>query len=337
MRRALSLAKRGGRAVAPNPQVGCVLVKGGRVIAEGWHRFYGGPHAEADALRRAGAQARGSTAYVNLEPCCDHAGKKTPACAPALAAAGVAQVICAMRDPNPGVSGRGLALLRRMGIKTRVGLLQADAETLNRPFLTRMRRRRPYVVLKAALSLDGRAYAPGGRSRWITGPQARQIAHKWRAESDAILVGIGTVLADDPSLTSHGAGKNPVRVVLDSRLRTPRRARVLDGRAPTLIFTAAARDLTGAETIRVASGAGRLRLAAVLRELSRRGIGTLLVEGGPSVQADFLRQGLVDEARIFLAPKLLAGARNPNRAPRLRAPRLKQIGSDFLFYGKVTK
>ncbi|OGR87361.1 MAG: riboflavin biosynthesis protein RibD [Elusimicrobia bacterium RIFCSPHIGHO2_02_FULL_57_9] len=336
MRRALALAKRGGRAVSPNPMVGCVLVKSGRIIAEGWHKFFGGPHAEAAALRRAGLRAKGSTAYVTLEPCSNHPGKKTPPCAPALIKAGVAEVVAAMRDPHPGVNGRGLRLLRGAGIKTRTGLGARQAKGLNKAFLTRMRRRRPYVLLKTALSLDGRAFAPGGRSRWITGRSARKIVHQWRAGSDAILVGIGTVLADNPSLTSHGAGKNPVRVVLDARLRTPRRAQVLSPEAPTWVFTASSRKLPGAQTIRVPAKAGRLRLKSVLSELARRGIATLLVEGGPTVHAGFLKEGLVDEARIFFAPKLIAGTADPSRAPRLRRPRLKRAGDDFLFYGKLS-
>ena len=335
MRRALALAKRGGGRVSPNPMVGCVLVKDGRIVGEAYHREFGGPHAEVLALSAAGEDARGSAAYVTLEPCCAHSGKKTPPCAPALAAAGVARVVAADLDPNPAVSGKGLRLLREAGVKTAVGLCAEDAARLNRGFWTRQRLKRPYVILKTALSLDGQAYARGGRSRWITAEPARRLAHKLRARADAVLVGSGTVLADDPALTAHGAGPNPVRVVLDTKLRISRRARLLDGQAPTWIFTASPKEVVGAEIVRVRSVRGRLDLRAVLRELARRGIGVLLVEGGPAVHAAFLKARAVDEAQVFLSPKLVSGDSNPNLAPRLASPRLKKVGQDFLFYGKV--
>ncbi len=335
MRRALALAERGGRAVSPNPMVGCVLVKGGRVIAEGRHRRFGGPHAEAEALAKAGARARGATMYVTLEPCVAHAGKKTPPCAAAAAAAGLRRVVVAVRDPNPAVAGRGLSALRRVGARVEVGLCAGQAERLNRGFFSRMRRGRPWVILKAALSLDGRMACANGRSQWITGSSARKAAHRMRAESDAVLVGAGTVLADDPRLTSRLGGRQPLRVVLDSALRTPPRARILDGRAPTLIFSSKTGRRRNAEVLRAPGRGGRLDLRAVLRELSRRGIGTLLVEGGPTVQAEFLRRGLVDEAAVFISPKLISGADDPNRAPRLIGHRLRKIGDDFLFSGPV--
>ena len=335
MRRALSLAKRGGVAVNPNPKVGCVLVKNNRIIAQGWHEIHGGPHAEANALEHAGDKARGSAAYITLEPCCDHPGKKTPPCAAALIRAGISKAFIALRDPNPGVSGKGIKLLKKFGIKTSVGLCAKEAEVLNKSFLTRMRRARPHIILKSALSLDGKAYAVGGLSRWITGPGARKIAHELRAQADAVLVGAGTVLKDNPSLTSHGAGKNPVRVILDTSLRTPRRSQILDGKAPTWIFTASKKNLPGAQIIRVPKENGKLSLSAILKELALRGIDRLLVEGGPTVHASFLAQGHVDEARIFIAPKLILGTSDPNRAPRLVKARLKKVGLDFLFYGKV--
>lgn len=335
MRRALALARRGGRAVFPNPKVGCVLVKDRRAIAEGWHKKFGGPHAEAAALKKAGRAARGATAYVNLEPCCAHPGKKTPPCAPALVKAGVSRVVAAMKDPNPAVAGNGLALLERAGVSTRVGLCAREAVAANADFFRRMQAPRPYVILKTALSLDGLARTASGKSKWITSPAARRAGRKLRSECDAILVGVGTVLADDPSLTALGGRRNPLRAVLDARGRTPRGANVLDGAAPTIIFTASGTTFSGAETVRVPARSGRLDLTAVLRVLSRRGVKRLLVEGGPTVHAAFLAAGLVDEARVFLSPKLLAGAADPNRAPRLSAPRVRKIGPDFLFYGRV--
>ncbi len=336
MRRALVLARRGGRAAAPNPMVGCVIAKDGRVIAEGYHAKFGGPHAEALALKKAGTRAQGAAVYVSLEPCVEHKGKKTPSCAKALVQAGVREVFAAAVDPNPEVSGRGLRLLRHAGVRVQVGLMAQEARELNRGFFTRMRLKRPYVILKAALSLDGRAYAQGGSSRWITGASSRAKVHLWRAQADAVLVGSGTALADDPALTSHGAGPDPVRVVLDTRLRLGPKARLLDGAAPTWIFTASPERLPGAEVIRVPAKGGRLNLRAVLLELARRGIGTLLVEGGPTVHAAFLAQGLADEARIFIAPKLISGSRDPNAAPGLLLPRLEKIGADFLFSGRLS-
>lgn len=332
MRRALRLARRGGKAVYPNPKVGCVIVAGGKIVGEGFHARYGGPHAEAEALKQAGKKARGATVFVTLEPCRAHPGKKTPPCADALIKAGVAQVVAATKDP----SGGGLAALKKAGLKTTVGLLGGEAKQLNRDFFARMEKTRPHVILKTALSLDGRAHTASGRSKWITGPRARQEAHKLRAACDAVLVGSGTVLADDPSLTSHGAGKNPLRVILDTHLRTPPRSRCLDAAAPTIIFTASSKRLSGAETVRVPASKDGVDLKSVLKTLARRGVATLLVEGGPCVHAAFLAAGVVDEAQVFLAPKLILGADDPNRAPALMNPRLRRVGRDYLVSGKVS-
>jgi diaminohydroxyphosphoribosylaminopyrimidine deaminase/5-amino-6-(5-phosphoribosylamino)uracil reductase len=337
MRRALSLAARvDGRAVWPNPRVGCVLVKNGRVIAEGWHRKFGGPHAEAEALKKAGAKAKGAAAYLTLEPCRSHPGKKTPPCADALKAAGVKKVVAAMRDPNPKMSGRGFDLLRRCGARVQCGLLADESSALNGPFIRRMRDRRPWIILKSALSLDGKAFARGGASRWITGPDAREAVHELRSKVDAVLVGIGTVLADDPALTAHGAGQDPLPVILDAKLRTPKRARILRGSRTPLIFTARGGELLGAEVLRAASSEGRLQLRPVLAELSKRGVGTLLVEGGPTVMESFLAAGYADEVWAFFAPKLLGGTSDPNFAPLLEKPKLSRLGSDFLFSGRLT-
>jgi diaminohydroxyphosphoribosylaminopyrimidine deaminase/5-amino-6-(5-phosphoribosylamino)uracil reductase len=247
----------------------------------------------------------------------------------------VARVVAAVRDPNPGVSGGGLKELRRAGIECEVGLLEAEAERLNEGFFARMRRGRPWVILKTALSLDGKAHCEGGASRWITGPVARALVHDMRASCDAVLVGIGTALADDPALTAHGAGKNPLRVLLDTQLRLPSKAKLLDGSAPTVIFTASPRQLKGAECVRIRHSHGRLPLKMVLEELSRRGIGRLLVEGGPTVHAAFLREGLVDEAQVFIAPKLISGTRDPNAGPRVESAKLRRVGEDLLVSGRL--
>ena len=319
LNRALMLAGRAApRATSPNPRVACVLVKSGRVVGEGAHARFGGPHAEAIALGKSGPRATGATAYVTLEPCAPFAGKKTPSCAQALAAAGIKRVIFPSFDPNPRVAGRGAALLRRAGVLVeRRAALAAEAEALNRGFFSRMRRGRPWVILKTALSLDGKAAAASGRSRWITGPEARAAVHALRAECDAVLVGAGTILADDPALTAHGAGRNPLRVVLAGRRRLPKRARVFNGSTPTRVY-------------RIKRPAD---LRTALRDLARKGVGTLLVEGGPTVHAAFLRAGLVDEARVFLAPKLLSGADDPNAAPKMKTPSLTRMGGDWLIQG----
>ena len=303
------------RAASPNPRVGCVLVKGGRVVAKGAHSKFGGPHAEASVLAKAGSRAKGATAYVTMEPCAPFAGKKTPSCAETFAAVGVTRVVCASLDPNPKVAGKGLAILRRAGASvSRLTEFQTEAEALNRGFFSVMRRGRPWVILKTALSLDGKAAAANGKSRWVTGKPARTAVHRLRAECDAILVGAGTVLADNPALTAHGAGKNPLRVVISGRRRLPPKSRVFDSSAPTLTYR-------------------RPALKALLRDLGRRGIGTVLIEGGPTIHASFLRAGLVDEARVFLAPKLLSGSDDPNTAPRLKAPKTSRLGEDWLIEG----
>lgn len=319
LERAFALARAvAPRAASPNPRVGCVIVKGGKTVGEGAHLGYGCAHAEPSALEKAGARAKGATVFVTMEPCAPFPGKKTPSCAATLAAAGVGAVVCATLDPNPKVSGRGLALLREAGVKTTVDAsFQAAAEELNRGFFSRMKRNRPWVLLKTALSLDGKAAAVNGKSRWVTGEPARNAVHALRAEYDAILVGSGTVLADDPALTAHGAGDNPLRVVLTGRRPLPKRARIFDKTAPTVVYQKTA-------------------LRAVLRDLAKRGVGTLLVEGGPTIHAAFLKEGLVDEARVFLAPKLLSGSNNPNTAPRLKTPAISKLGDDWVISGVLS-
>jgi diaminohydroxyphosphoribosylaminopyrimidine deaminase/5-amino-6-(5-phosphoribosylamino)uracil reductase len=326
MARALELARHGLYSTPPNPSVGCVLVRDGRVVGEGFHRQAGGPHAEVIALAAAGANARGATAYVSLEPCA-HFGR-TPPCTDALLAAGIARVACALRDPNPRVDGSGLAALARGGVAVESGLLAAEAAELNRGFVRRIQSGRPWVTLKIAASLDGRTALADGSSRWITGEAARADVQRLRARAAAIVTGIGTVLADDPALTVRDpalelAGRRPLRVVLDSQLRIPATAQVLDAAAPTLVFTAAAAEACalearGARFETLPGRGGLLDLAALLERLGALECNEVVVEAGPTLAGGFLDAGLVEELVLYVAPCVLGDAARPMFAlPRL--------------------
>jgi diaminohydroxyphosphoribosylaminopyrimidine deaminase/5-amino-6-(5-phosphoribosylamino)uracil reductase len=314
MRRALALAARGLGETTPNPAVGCVIVRDGRVVGEAYHRRAGSPHAEVLALREAAGKARGATVYVNLEPC-GHYGR-TPPCAPALVAAGVRRVVAAMGDPNPLVNGRGFTVLRRAGIIVTRGMLEADALLLNEPFVVAVRTGRPFVTLKAALTLDGRIATARGESRWITGKAQRRQARALRRLHDAVAVGIGTVLADDPMLLPQPAVRRPFhRVVFDSHLRLPLESRLARSsrRWPLLVLTLerdpkkrARLERRGAIVITVA-GRGRVPVAAALRELFARGLRSLMVEGGSELLGSFVGERLFDRIVLFRAPLLLGG------------------------------
>ncbi|MFF3664732.1 bifunctional diaminohydroxyphosphoribosylaminopyrimidine deaminase/5-amino-6-(5-phosphoribosylamino)uracil reductase RibD [Microtetraspora malaysiensis] len=314
MRRAVELAARGLGTTSPNPVVGCVVLDAASaVVGEGFHAYAGGPHAEVVALREAGDRARGGTAYVTLEPC-SHTGRTGP-CVQALLDAGVARVVVAVADPNPVAAG-GVERLRERGVRVDVGVLAEEAERGNTAWLTSVRARRPYVTWKFAATLDGRSAARDGTSKWITSAEARADVHRLRGECDAIVAGIGTVLADDPLLTvrmSEGAGpaRAPLRVVVDSAARTPRAARVLSGPAPTLVAVAADTAVPEhlADVVRLPRTPYGLDLRVLLEELRRRQIVSVLVEGGPRLAGSFVREGLVDRVVGYLAPALLgAGA-----------------------------
>jgi diaminohydroxyphosphoribosylaminopyrimidine deaminase/5-amino-6-(5-phosphoribosylamino)uracil reductase len=315
MRRALALAARGLGETNPNPLVGCVVVKGGRVVGEGWHRRTGGPHAEVIALARAGAKARGATLYVNLEPCV-HQGR-TPPCAPLVAQAGVRRVVAAIRDPDPRVDGRGVALLRRAGIAVTLGVREDEAAALNERFIVAARRRRPWVTLKAALTLDGRIATARGESKWITGPAQRRDARRLRRLHDGVAVGIGTVLADDPMLLPEARVGRPFhRVVFDSRLRLPLGSRLARsaGSSPVWIVCAkadarkrAALERKGVTVVEQPARVARVSLRWAVRELWRRGIRSLMVEGGSELLGGFLAAGLVDAVALYRAPLILGG------------------------------
>ena len=323
MRRAIALARRGEGRVEPNPMVGCVIARNGRVLGEGHHRRFGGPHAEVEALRACGRTPRGADVYVSLEPCC-HTGK-TPPCATALIEAGVRRVVVARRDPHSVVGGRGLRVLRRAGIIVEVGLLRGEAERVLAPYLTCLVHHRPYVIAKWAQSLDGKLATDAGESRWISGERSRRSVHELRARVDAILVGSSTVLQDDPRLTARHVPirRSAMRVVLDTRLRTPATCRLVAtaGEVPTLIFTAkkhanSAKALRlarcGVEVVWSSVRKNRLVLDPCLRRLADRGVTNLLVEGGSAVLTSFFTQGIVDEAHVYVAPKLIGGSHAPS-------------------------
>ena len=314
MGRALQLAERGRDTATPNPSVGCVIVKGGRIIAEGWHERAGEPHAEAHALANCAESPEGATVYVTLEPCA-HQGR-TPPCADALGAARVARVVAAVEDPNPLVHGIGAARLRAAGIRVEVGLMQAQAEEAHRGFLHRMRHGRPWMRIKAAASLDGRIALANGESRWITGDGARHDVHAMRARSCAILTGIGTVQADDPELTVRHVpcSRQPRRVLIDSRLEVSPGARILKG-SPLVLFTLstdaarrAAVQAQGAELIHAKAdpaAPGKADLRAVARELGALGFNEVTVETGSKLNGSLLAAGVIDEIVFYFAPKLL--------------------------------
>jgi diaminohydroxyphosphoribosylaminopyrimidine deaminase/5-amino-6-(5-phosphoribosylamino)uracil reductase len=316
MARALRLAERAVFTTRPNPMVGCVLVHGDEVVGEGWHQRKGGPHAEVFALQAAGDRAKGATAYVTLEPCAHHGS--TGPCADALIAAGVTRVVAAMRDPFPQVDGAGFDKLRAAGIAVESGLMEAQSRELNRGFLSRIERGRPWLRVKLASSLDGRSAMASGDSKWISGEASRNDVQRWRARSGALLTGAGTVLADDPQLTVRlDEGSEfvpPLRVVLDPGLATVARGRVREGDAPTLYLHAPeAKPPRGlqADHVAVPVRNGRFDLDAVVRLLATRGINEVQVEAGATLAGAFLAAGLVDELLLYIAPVLLGERARP--------------------------
>ncbi|MRR33734.1 bifunctional diaminohydroxyphosphoribosylaminopyrimidine deaminase/5-amino-6-(5-phosphoribosylamino)uracil reductase RibD [bacterium] len=357
MRRALSLARKGVGKTSPNPAVGCVVVQAGEVVGEGWHRKAGTPHAEIHALRRAAERARGADIYVTLEPCSHHG--RTPPCADALIAAGVARVFIGMQDPNPLVSGKGMAALRAAGIRVECGLLERECRLLNEPFIKHVTSGLPFVILKSAMTLDGRTATASGDSKWVTSEKSRKYVHKLRAMVDAVMVGVGTVVADDPQLTCRMGvrGRDPLRVIVDSRMRIPLDSALLSMASPakTVIATitedparAAELEARGAEIVLCKEEGGKVDLADLLARLGSRGIQSILLEGGRELAGTALRKGLVDKFLFFYAPKLLGGAdgfglfagEGPARmadAQVIRDVVIKRFGEDILVEGYPEK
>ncbi|PBP54049.1 riboflavin biosynthesis protein RibD [Pseudomonas syringae] len=354
MARALELARKGLYSTHPNPRVGCVIVREGRIVGEGWHARAGEPHAEVHALRQAGELARGATAYVTLEPC-SHQGR-TPPCADALIEAGLTRVVAAMQDPNPEVSGRGLLRLMNAGIGVQCGVLESEARALNKGFLKRMETGLPYVRVKMAMSLDGRTAMASGESQWITGPEARSAVQRLRAQSSVVLSGADTVLADkarltvrpdelglDAELTALAAARAPLRVLIDGRLRVPLDAPFFQAGSALVVTCAAASargryQEEGHEMLALADSAGHVDLRRLMGELAARGVNEVLVEAGPRLAGAFARLGLVDEFQLFIAGKFLGSSARPlldlplaqmSEALELNIMEMRAVGNDW--------
>lgn len=354
MQRALALAERGRGWVSPNPMVGAVIVKDGRIIGEGYHARCGDLHAERAALAACTEDPRGATLYVTLEPCCHHG--RQPPCTEAILEAGISRVVVGSGDPNPQVAGKGLAMLRAAGLSVQEHVFEEACTRLNRVFFHYIRTGLPYVVLKYAMSLDGKIAAYTGASQWITGEEARRHVHKLRGTYRAILVGVGTVLADDPLLTCRmDGGRDPLRVICDSHLRTPLTARVVQTArdVPTLLATCetdkakiARYEALGVQVVPLPAAEGRVSLPALLRYLGQNQVDSVLVEGGGTLHWSMLAEGLVHKVMSYVAPMLLGGAGavspvegagfpHPDAALRLTAPTVTRLGADFLVEGEV--
>jgi len=359
MRRALDLAVRARGRTSPNPMVGAVIVTDGQVVGEGFHAYAGSDHAEVAALREAGPAAAEGTLYVSLEPCC-HQGR-TPPCVDQILGAGIRRVVAAGEDPNPSVSGRGFASLREAGVRVEVGLLGEEAARLNEAFFKYIRTGVPFVTLKVAASLDGKIATRTGESRWITGESARRRVHQLRNEVDAVLVGIGTVLRDNPLLTTRlgiADQRDPIRVIVDNLARLPLRAKVVNraSTAPTILAVSQmaprtkleALEREGVQVIVVENSPRRVSLERLLELLGKRGILSVMIEGGAEINASALREGIADKVLVFLAPILIGGKSTPTavggegieslaQALRLRDVRIERFDGDILVEGYLVR
>jgi len=352
MRRALRLAKKGRGRTSPNPMVGAVLLRNGEVVGEGYHARAGGPHAEIVAIRNAGQKAKGATLYVNLEPC-THQGR-TPPCAPAVIDAGVRKVVVGMKDPNPLIRGRGVAHLKKAGLDVKVGVLEKECHRLNEAFCKYIVTREPFIVLKTAATLDGKIATRDGASQWISGETSRHFVHRLRDQMDGVMVGIGTVLKDDPMLTARvRGGRDPYRIVFDSRLRIPENAKILTlSPSRTIVLTTemAPQDKIerlrekGVQILIFQSKSGKVDLKSSLLKLGEMGMTSLLLEGGSQLSGSFLDQRLIDKILLFVSPKLIGDPEAPGvfgglgvaqlpEAIPLRDLKVKKIGEDVLVEG----
>ncbi len=349
MRLAIKQAKRGADKTTPNPLVGCVITKNKKIVASGYHKQFGGPHAEIVALKKAGKKAEGATCYVTLEPCAYYG--KTPPCVDTVIRSGVKELVCAAKDPNPLNRGRGLKILKQHGIIVSTGILKREAEALNTGFFRRMRRERPLTTLKLAQSLDGKIATNKGDSKWVSSPESRKLVQDLRKKHDAILIGINTLISDDPALTIRNSKRQPFKVIVDTKLKAPLTAKVFTSLSPgkTIIATTmrssrikerALRD-KGARIIRVGSISNRVGLKALMKQLLLMGIGSVLVEGGGEIAASLLEKRFIDKLYLFIAPILIGGRGAPcsiggdgvakiSQAVKLTDLKVKRIGKDLL-------
>ncbi|MDP3804868.1 MAG: bifunctional diaminohydroxyphosphoribosylaminopyrimidine deaminase/5-amino-6-(5-phosphoribosylamino)uracil reductase RibD [Candidatus Omnitrophota bacterium] len=354
MRNAISLARKATGKTGPNPVVGAVVVKGGRIVGAGYHKKAGLPHAEVNALKAAGKRAMGATLYVTLEPC-DHFGK-TPPCTEAVIKSGIKKVVIAMKDPNPVNNGRGIRKLKKYGISTYAGILQEEAVSMNKPYIKFITKGLPYVTIKAAGSLDGKIAARTGDSKWISSEASRRYVQGLRARADAVMVGVNTVIKDDPILMSWlKKAKQPIRVIVDSRLRTPLNAKIFSriGQSPVIIATAKKSKKIksyvhkGAEVaVTGSSGGGRVDLKRLLKILAKKGVMNVLVEGGGELNAGFIEEGLADRMLFFISPKIIGGrdavtsvegrgVTAVKDAMLLRGVKVRRFGDDILIEGEI--
>jgi diaminohydroxyphosphoribosylaminopyrimidine deaminase/5-amino-6-(5-phosphoribosylamino)uracil reductase len=352
---ALKLAERGKGRTSPNPLVGAVIVQRGKIVGRGYHKRAGEPHAEINALREAGSKAKGSTLYINLEAC-SHYGR-TPPCTESIIKSGIKKVVIALKDPNPLVKGKGIKKLCSAGIEVKLGILRKPALRLNEAYIKYITMGKPFIILKTAASLDGKIATSQGDSKWITGERAREYAHRLRREMAGILVGIGTVLADDPRLTAKSEGKRknqrePVKIIVDSKLRTPLRAKVLSH--PTIIATTkcaspkkiSALEKKRAKVLIIEEKKGKVNLRKLMKELSRLGVNSLMVEGGAEINTSFLKENLVDKVLFFIAPKIIGGRKSSvgelgiskiRDALRLSSLTFKRFVNDILIEGHIKR
>lgn len=354
MRLALALAKKGKGKVSPNPMVGSVVVNNGTIVGKGYHEYFGGPHAEMNALREAGDKAMGSTLYVTLEPC-NHFGK-TPPCTESIIKAGVTRVVVAVRDPNPKMNGKSLERLEEQSIEISKGILAVEARRMNAHYFKLRHDQRRQVIIKFAMSVDGKIATRRGDSKWISCETSRAFVHRLRSEMDAVIVGANTATIDDPELTSHGMGRNPVRIVIDPCLKVPLKSRLFDGTAPTIVFyTSAQRERKRSAlekekifAVRMKGRDGRIDFQDIIERLNNYSIFKVLIEGGGETIASALEAGVVTDVLAFISPKIIGGknAKTPvegsgvgevRNAPQLLNPKITKIGTDFLLHARTAR